>query len=226
MYVSDDYGVTWSARGASRAHTALASDASGNRLAVTVNNEGVYLSSDRGITWTLANITDASYYMWAKVTTDHSGQHLSAIGVLDYSPARIHYSHDFGETWASTEANCYYYMYNPASLTISQDGQYQYASFGWCSLRSTDYGATWTRMTAYTRKIACSGTGQGVVAVDYDARTIMGSTDYGVTWVNFDTSIGNGMSYSSIVMDTSGLNIVVGSSDPRAVIASADGGAT
>eukprot|EP01032_Pedospumella_encystans_P022663 gene22663-25672_t len=33
--VSDDYGVTWSARGASRAHTSISSDASGNKLAVT-----------------------------------------------------------------------------------------------------------------------------------------------------------------------------------------------
>eukprot|EP01032_Pedospumella_encystans_P018074 gene18074-20587_t len=227
VYVSDDYGVTWSARGASRAYTALTSDATGNRLAVAVNKQGVYLSSDRGITWTLANIPDASNYRWVEVVSDHSGQHLTAVGALaEWNPARIYYSHDFGVTWAATEANCYYYMHDFPSVTISQDGQYQYASFGWCGLRSTDYGATWTPLAAYTRLTACNGTGQSVVAVNYDARAIMGSTDYGITWTNFDISIANGMSYSSIVMDTSGLNIVVGSSDPRSVIGSADGGAT
>ena len=229
MYVSDDCGVTWSARGASRAYTSLTSDASGNRLAVTVSNEGVYVSSDRGITWTLANITDSSTFSWVGLASDHSGQYLTAIGVLgQYSGTpQMYYSHDFGSTWAATETDCYYSNYESASVTSSQDGQYQYASFGWCSLRSTDYGATWTRMTAYTRKIACSGNGQRVVAIDHNTYTIMNSTDYGVTWtyLNTYTSIGE-MSYASIVMDSSGLNIVVGGSKPRAVIASADGGAT
>eukprot|EP01032_Pedospumella_encystans_P013831 gene13831-15906_t len=227
VYVSDDYGVTWSARGASRAHTSITSDASGNRLAVAVTKEGVYLSSDRGITWTLASIPDASNYMWARVVSDYSGQHLTAVGSLaQYGQARTYYSHDFGLTWAATETDCWYSSYDPPSVTISQDGQYQFMSFVWCTLRSTDYGATWTQLGTYTRLTACNGTGQNVVAVNYDASVIMGSTDYGVTWVNFDTSIGNGMSYSSIVIDTSGLNIVVGLSNPRAVIGSADGGAT
>ena len=95
MYVSDDYGVTWSARGDSRAHTALASDASGNRLVVTVNNQGVYLSSDRGITWALANITDSSTFLWGEVTSDHSGQHLTAVGgPAEFVYASIYSSHD------------------------------------------------------------------------------------------------------------------------------------
>ena len=228
MYVSDDYGVTWSARGASRAYTALTSDASGNRLAVTVNNEGVYLSSDRGITWTLANITDSSNFVWAEVTSDHSGQHLTAVGApAEFGYASIYSSHDFGMTWAAATSTCYYStLYGLPDVSISHDGQYQYASFGWCGLRSTDYGATWTDMPSNSRLTACNGTGQSVVAIDNSARSILSSTDYGVTWTYLDTSIANWMSFASIVMDTSGLNIVVGGYDPRAVIASADGGAT
>ena len=226
MYVSDDYGVTWSGRGASRAHTSITSDASGNRLAVTVNNEGVYLSSDRGITWTLANITDASSYTWRVVASDHSGQHLTAVAVLNYNPAQIYNSHDFGATWTSTSSPCQYFQNTP-SVAISHDGQYQYGFFDWCSIRSTDFGATWTQMSAYGRSIACSGNGQRVAATSgFNGEQIMGSTDYGATWTQFNHPTGSMASFLSVVMDTSGLNIVVGGLSVRAVIASADGGAT
>eukprot|EP01032_Pedospumella_encystans_P017389 gene17389-19812_t len=223
VYVSDDFGVTWSGRGASRAHTSIASDASGNRLAVTVNNEGVYLSSDRGTTWTLANITGASSYTWRVVASDHSGQHLTAIS-SNYG--FIHFSHDYGATWTSTSSPCQYFQNTP-SVAISHDGQYQYANLDWCSIRSTDFGATWTQMSTYARSIACNGNGQKVVSTSgWNGDRIMGSTDYGVTWTQFNHPTGSMASFLSVVMDTSGLNIVVGGLSVRAVIASADGGAT
>ncbi len=231
MYISDDYGVTWSARGVSRAYTSIASDASGNRLAVTVNNEGVYLSSDRGTTWTLASISAASSNLWTGVSSDYSGQHLTAVGALSqYSSGIIVYSHDFGVTWTTAASHsCYYYDTLP-TISMNHDGQYQYALFSYCSLRSTDYGVTWTQMSTTLRTVASNGNGQRLAATaNYDGSRIMGSTDFGVTWTQFNHPTGdsnNWVTYSSIVMDTSGLNIVVGGFSLKAVIASADGGAT
>ncbi len=81
-------------------------------------------------------------------------------------------------------------------------------------------------MSNYVGTIACNGNGERVVTTTSYNDKIMGSTDYGVTWTQFNHPTGDWVAYSSIVMDTTGLNIVVGGFILKAVIASADGGAT
>ena len=78
----------------------------------------------------------------------------------------------------------------------------------------------------WARTVACNGNGQRLVAVREQDIWIMGSTDYGNTWTKFNHPMGSWVTYESVVVDTSGMNIVVGGWDLKAVIGSSDGGAT
>ena len=92
LYVSSDFGVTWTASAATFAGTVrdIAVDSSGQYVAVTTSSN-IYTSSDHGTTFT-AHSSGADYL---GVSSDASG---AILGFISETPIDLNISYDFGAT--------------------------------------------------------------------------------------------------------------------------------
>jgi len=146
LYVSADYGSTW---------TTKMSDACRNwrRVAMSTNGQyqtavcemkedgdtgdryggGIYVSSDYGATWTL-KVTDID---WSGVAVCGNGARQTACG----NGSQMYVSTDYGATWVSTDV-----ARDWRCVSSSADGTVQFAIVADNGIyKSTDYGTTWNQ---------------------------------------------------------------------------------
>lgn len=179
IFVSDDYGDTWTATAMSPGTNtrSIAMSGDGKYQTAASTNGTLHVSNDHGATW----IPRESQRMWADVAMSADGQRQTA-GV---SSGQIYVSDDYGETWTAKDSNR-----NWRGVAMSADGQWQTAAATSGQIYvSSDYGDTWTPKDSSRSWywVAMSPDGQRQTAVVLGGQIYV-SDDYGDTWTAKDSS--------------------------------------
>jgi hypothetical protein len=211
IYVSSDSGNTWMQSVLPLVHSApsftfpspvngLASSADGMKL-VTLGAcascdqpDGIYHSSDGGLTWSGA-FTPGATNSWGTVASSADGVHLAATGVNVKTHASVIYlSSDSGVSWQLSSAPSSAHW---TALASSAEGRKLVAVSSYPSglYRSVDFGATWQPLPGAPQQnwssVASSADGTTLVAGSGDFNgNIYISTDSGATWSSANSPTG------------------------------------
>jgi photosystem II stability/assembly factor-like uncharacterized protein len=102
IYISSNYGVTWTSTATSvgtQSWQAVAMSASGQYQTAVISTGFLYISSNYGVTWTQT----ATSQTWQAVAMSASGQYQTAVvnsGTVGY----IYISSNYGVTWTPQTA--------------------------------------------------------------------------------------------------------------------------
>jgi hypothetical protein len=188
IYISSDYGTTWTAVDSSRAWSGVSMSSTGQYQTSVVNSGFIYISSNYGITWVAKGLSRT----WTDVAVSTTGQYQ----ITCRGASAIYRSLDYGNTWTSVSGTG-----NMTSIAMSSTGQYLTgsSSLGYDLQISSDFGLTWT-IPAGTPgslvwgQVSISSSGQYQIAGTNDGTGyIYISNDYGNTWVPSFTSLGTGI---------------------------------
>ena len=205
VYVSNDYGNTWTPRitDTIRSWRGVAISADGKYQTACHNNGFIYVSNDYGNTWT----AKSSSLYWQTIAMSSDGKYQTATGGASGTQnIQIYISSDYGNTWIA-KGNSTVYI----SVTMSSDGKYQYAvenaSSSGSIYRSFDYGNTWTGSlsgSSYT-SIATSADGRFII-IGRTSNTLLISNNYGASFVTKSISA----NYFSVAISDNGKYMVAG----------------
>ena len=202
IHTSTDSGATWRKRGTWDFWTSVASSGDGTRLVATsrVNladfhegNGRILVSTDSGVSWTRANI---SQWNWLSVASSSDGSKLVVVG-----SGVVNTSTNSGATW--TQGN---WQEDWTSVASSADGTKLVAvANGGYIYTSTNSGATWTQRGVSDSwvSVASSADGSKLVAV-VNGGYIFASADSGATW----TWRGVSDDWASVASSTDGSKLV------------------
>ena len=196
IYVSSDYGNTWTAKaGISRPARGAAISSDGRYMTVPIDNSGYgfYVSSDYGNTWT----TKGTVKPWRGIAMSSDGKYQTAVASSDY----IYISSDYGNTWTSKGTSS-----SRTMIAMTADGKYQMTITGGTATVSTDYGATWTNKSATSCEygLAMSSDGKITACVDYSgyiyesvvsSSVAVGYVGIGTTNPTYQLTMGTGGGY-------------------------------
>jgi len=177
IYVSSDFGVTWTAKESYRSWKDVAVSSNGARQAAVAYNNYIYVSTDYGNTWT-AKFTDYTRSWDSIAMSRDDGWTLTAGGA-----SSIYVSQDYGNTWITKLTNAYV-----RDISMSLDGQYQLAAGGYYLKISNDYGMTWTNGSIISPIGAAVSLDGSIQTIVVDNGQIYVSSNYGVTWTAKDTT--------------------------------------
>ncbi len=210
LYVSADFGATWSVRESVRAWVAVASSADGSRLVAGVAGGQLYTSADAGGTWIARDGARA----WSAVASSADGGRLLAAE----SGGTLYVSSDFGATWSPQETARAW-----SAVASSADGtNLVAAASGDQIFTSADGGSTWiARETARAWvSVATSSNGLSLVAAVSGGR-LFTSVDAGENWTARDSD----RNWTSVSTSGSG-SVQLAAVSGGQIYASADAGVT
>jgi len=185
IYLSSNYGVTWSNSNTSTSPGTsgwqqIATSATGQYIGV-VSSTGTWVSSNYGVTWTKTN----SLSNLTCITMSATGQYQAVDGNSGQS---VNISSNYGVTWKVAYGQATGYNNN---LAMSATGQYIIMNQGNYGIGiSSNYGASFTSVSSPASNnpgLAISATGQYMLFINYtgaSAYNVYCSTNYGVTWTN------------------------------------------
>jgi hypothetical protein len=194
LYVSSNFGNTWTQVATDKDWTGVAISGTGNFMYATDSTSStgnLYRSTDYGLTWAVVPSSPGAG-SWVFVAISASGQYVLACG-----PSYYYLSSNYGASFSQVENYpCLGYV------TMSATGQYMMLRGSSTNLLSSNYGATWTAISPASDgyAMAISGTGQYQMAVDTPSVTLYISSDYGAT---FTASL-VGSSFWSCAIDYTG----------------------
>lgn len=170
IYVSSDYGLSWSTSGSSLAWESIDISDSGQYQTAVVNNGNIYISSDYGKTFT--GVSGNYLKIWISISMSGTGQYQTAA----IKSSTLYRSTNYGVTWTSAGGSNDW-----ESISVSSLGQYQAAAAYYGLLYfSSNFGSTWTASSfenSWTG-IAISSSGMYVTAVA-SINSVFSSNDYG-----------------------------------------------
>ncbi len=181
--------------------TSLASSSDGLKLAAVARDGNIYLSTNRGSTWTSAEKSRN----WSAIASSSDGNSLYATE----RQGKIYKSTDAGVTWTAVEE-----IRNWSHITCSSDGSKVFVAVqGGNLFTSSDAGVTWIEITSTswpttlsTRDwsgLASSSDGVKLVATINGGR-IYTSDDSGATWTARETT----RAWSAVASSADGVNLV------------------
>jgi uncharacterized repeat protein (TIGR02543 family) len=237
LWVSADYGETWSERGpvpanSARNWQACASDSDGSVLIAAVFLGRLYRSANYGASWTEAQPAGNAGKQWKAVASDADGSTL----ISAVYGERLWLSRNGGASWSETRP-----MGDASAL-------WQAVACDASGLRiialtrnarayvSTDAGATWSEVRPAGdanrpwKACAMSVDSLTIVLVTYpSAASVLGrlyrSADAGATWVELQPDGNVDCNWQAVAVDADGSHIVA-AVDGGSVWTSSDGGAT
>jgi len=206
IYVSTDYGVTFTAKNSRHLWNGIAMSGNGQyQTAVgggtTAYPNYIYRSTNYGATWTQASSVNSR---WQNVGMSKDGQYQTVIstnaGIAPFGIALR--SSDFGATWSEVTA---LYKRSFGGIAVSETGQYQIISDSLKNVEfSSDYGATWTTIlntsNGVVQSVAMSADGMHMTAIEYQGY-IWISSDRGTSW---STIAGDKQRWRSVKMSSDG----------------------
>ncbi len=204
IYISSDYGATWTGKLSSGYWKSVSISSSGQYQGAVLSGGQIYISDDYGDNW----IPKDSNRNWSAISISSSGQYQTATVYYitpPYSGGQIYISDDYGNTWIAKDSNRYW-----TSVSISSTGQYQtaceagYQQSGGRIYISNDYGNTWTPKDSNRtwQSVSISSSGQYQAAVVYGGQIYV-SSDYGNTWTPKDSN----RAWTSISISSTGLYV-------------------
>lgn len=175
VYLSNNYGVTWSATGVNHTWNATSSSKTGQIVAICGSNSPIYISTDFGNNW----ISYDSNRNWIGISISLDGAHMVACVNGGY----IYQSNNTGETWT---ANLTAGIREWKRISISGTGERIFAICDTGVLMSHDMGLTWNIYSFINNdllSISISKNGK---------RAIIGSsmTSYIYIWIEDESLIG------------------------------------
>ncbi|HTV41091.1 MAG TPA: sialidase family protein [Candidatus Sulfotelmatobacter sp.] len=171
----------------------VAASADGTRLAAAASQsagDGIYLSTNSGVTWTQAETPPGS---WGPVACSADGTELVAV---NGGVGGIYVSTDSGATWNPANVPAEEWT----SIAVSADGATMLAAYppddaGPADLyASTNSGDSWfspTNIDGSSIAVACSEDGSMMAALTYGGEgesTLIVSTNFGLTWQTAEPS--------------------------------------
>ncbi len=112
IYISNDYGYTWTAKDSSRTWDSVAMSSDG-KIQTAVDNGYIYISNDYGYTWT----AKATSEDWRDIAMSSDGKIQTAVAT-----GYIYISNDYGYTWTAKDSSRSW-----RGIAMSSDGKIQTA---------------------------------------------------------------------------------------------------
>ncbi len=183
----------------------------GNYIAYGAVSSNLFISSDRGDTWT-TRLTDQARTI-RHIAMSNDGQYIS---VSPDSTGGHLCSDDYGVSWTVRGDNTRF----PGAVVMSSNGAIRLAAWTVSGLTgntvpeiSTDYGVTWTPVSGFASpsnyRFGMSASGQYMIIVNVTTSTIYNSSDYGTNW-NSVAMVGGSPTASPIAISDSGQYISYG----------------
>lgn len=193
LYVSSDYGQTWTVRDSNRNWFSGSVSPTGQHM-IAVNNQGyLYYSSNYGVTFTARTNAGTNSWYGCCLSGDAQHMYLAASG-----ETYIQRSTDYGVSWSEVGS-----LGNHTSVACSVSGQYVTSvSYNTGMQMSTNYGVSWSGLDLVDTTfygVAMSDSGQYQTAVTLSHGTYR-SSNYGATW----TQVSGGYSGWRVDMSSSG----------------------
>lgn len=174
IYVSNDFGATWTATTITLFWFDTAVSATGQYMVVVGGENagpgGVIISSDYGVNWARSDGATTDRNQWVSTAISGDGQTIFAVDSLVVGG--IFVTHDAGATWGmlSNGPNA-----TLSDVVCSDDGIFLVTAYAglynaaWIYV-SSDAGASWNQTTEdFTSfQLASSASGAFVVSIDYD----------------------------------------------------------
>jgi len=223
IFLSRDYGSTWTTQGPKGSWSAVAISRDGRHLVVAGGAKGkIYVSSDSGLNWTPSGPAEN----WVSVAASQDGKNLvAAVG-----SGKIYTSSDFGSTWVAHSPTRLWF-----SVASSGNGKFLIASIHDFSpntntiYTSNDFGVTWTpqNFTLDCLSVTSSIDGKhlAIYSNHMDAQggnEVYASSDFGRTWT-LQTSVG---SWGTLVASSDGSHMLTLDGGGGITNSSSDFGAT
>jgi photosystem II stability/assembly factor-like uncharacterized protein len=214
IFTSPDFGKTWISNNVPKRHwTSVASSADGSELVAAATTNGVYVSTNSGVIWTLTSAPTNLY--WNSVSCSADGSLMAAVAT-NY-PVCV--STDAGNTWSTNST----FSSNSGDIVLSLKSlagvgigtstvsnwqaiacsadktKLLAAVYGGSIYLSTDSGTTWTSSTAPNanwQAVASSADGSKLAAVINNG-PIYTSSDSGGTWTSNNAPNAKWVSISS-----------------------------
>jgi photosystem II stability/assembly factor-like uncharacterized protein len=192
LYVSNDYGSTWTAKESPRVWSDIKLSFNGQIQVVLENDQTsgrVYISKNFGVTWDAKgpDINLGTIFNWLYAALSLNGQYIVAV-----TSERVFFSFDSGETWTESSNRPWVFLGYGAlgGISISNDGQNQVILTSNDVVISSNYGATWSTSKLFRRDAL-----QPVVSSSAQIQMLFGketqfqnfpqinvSVDFGATW--------------------------------------------
>ena len=195
VYFSTNAGATWTCRSNAPVIGQIACSADGWKWIASAGFNGIYTSTDLGISWTSNNVPTG---FWSAVASSADGTRLVAVMATSTAGGsyylRIYASSDSGNSWSLTPAPSLTWT----SIASSADGTRlaavatHTAYTSGALYTSADSGSHWTLSSAVNnawQSIACSADGRKLIAAaPWDSSAVVAvplyiSTNAGSSWI-------------------------------------------
>ncbi len=158
IYVSSNYGSSFSAKLSANNWSSISVSASGQYQTATITGGGVYTSNDYGVTWSLnGSLPSGPQYNCSAISGN------GMIQIVGINFGAIYTSYDYGVTWSINASAPNNIQWN--SISISSNGQYVYACANNNNVyNSYNYGLTWSSVNSsnYYSSVSVSSSGEYV----------------------------------------------------------------
>ncbi len=227
LYISNDYGATWTQKGSINNWASIAMSADGQEIVAVSTSGYMELSTNGGTSWSAPCVNSCHFTgIWTDVTMSADGQHLAATNIGGYE---IWISNNFGTTWtlSTAEADVWQSIaYSPDGNTLIAASNQDAGGTGYITL-STNHGTDWSRITnnqANWASIVAANGGKVAVVGGYLSSNLFTSSNNGGAW--HDTGFGGGLDFNNntLALSVDGSVLVAASSGE--VDISTNGGTT
>lgn len=189
LYVSTDYGSSFTQRGVSNNWTTCAVSETGQRMTAILSNGeiAVYNSSNYGVTWTKRATLIGNPVGSRQIAASNTQQYM----IATLEGANSYISTNYGNTWTQigVKRTGYPYYDAPYGTACSANGQIMYLAAEEGSVfRSNNYGTSWVHIGGIPQyslqlgKMDCSDDGRYVIVTNTNGTdTLWVSSDYFTT---------------------------------------------
>jgi len=157
LYVSNDYGASWSENSSVGVFTSVAVSAGGKYMVGLDQSAGIRMSNDFGATFGLISLPND----WCNVCMSANGQYLLAVPNYNAgTPNDSYVSFDFGVTWNNFGTS----LMTITNCCMSDDGMMMVIFTGATAYQSFTYGKSWSLVTNSLSFRMMTGTQNGAKA--------------------------------------------------------------